>query len=170
MLVPIEILSLLRTQAVIKFTLNEKAVSVNSSDDTPLLWVLRDELKLMGTKYGCGLAQCGACTVVMNGQAIRSCVTPIAAIAGKSVKTIEGLEDKHPLQDAWVEHNVPQCGYCQCGQIMSAVALLENNPKPNEAEIKQAVAGNICRCGCYQRIHEAIADASAVDGESGKES
>jgi len=145
---------------VVKFTLNQKSISVNSSDDTPLLWVLRDELQLNGTKYGCGLAQCGACTVMLDGQAIRSCVMPITAVAGKSVTTIEGLENKHPLQDAWEKHNVPQCGYCQSGQIMSAAALLEKTPQPNEKQIKDAMAGNICRCGCYQRIYEAIADVS----------
>jgi len=154
---------------LIKFTLNTKPITVSSSDDTPLLWVLRDELQLNGTKYGCGLAQCGACTVMLDGQAVRSCVTPIAAIADKSVTTIEGLEDKHPLQDAWVSHNVPQCGYCQSGQIMSAVALLEKTPNPSESEIKQAVAGNICRCGCYQRIYAAISDVANGVSESEQE-
>lgn len=145
---------------MIKFTLNKKPISVTSSEDTPLLWVLRDELELTGTKYGCGLAQCGACTVMLDGQAMRSCVLPVAAIAGKSVTTIEGLEDKHPLQDAWEAHNVPQCGYCQSGQIMNAAALLEKTPKPDEKQIKDAMAGNICRCGCYERIYAAIADVA----------
>lgn len=141
----------------ISFTLNQQTQSVEVSPDTPLLWVIRENLKLTGTKFGCGIAQCGACTVLLNGKAIRSCVTPVTAAQGQELTTIEGLNDKHPLQQAWVDLNVPQCGYCQSGQIMSAVSLLNDNPKPSEAEIKNNMAGNICRCGCYQRIYKAIA-------------
>lgn len=135
--------------------------------DTPLLWVLRDELKLTGTKFGCGMALCGACTVHVNGNPIRSCSTPISAVAGQSVTTIEGLgtpEQPHPLQAAWQELNVPQCGYCQSGQIMSASALLAQNPNPSDEEIDSAMSGNLCRCGTYPRIRAAIhlaADAMA---------
>lgn len=135
--------------------------------DTPLLWVLRDELKLTGTKFGCGMALCGACTVHVNGNPIRSCSTPISAVAGQSVTTIEGLgtpEQPHPLQVAWQELNVPQCGYCQSGQIMSASALLAQNPNPSDEEIDSAMSGNLCRCGTYPRIRAAIhlaADAMA---------
>jgi len=153
---------------MITFTLNNKTVSVSSSEDTPLLWVLRDELKLHGTKFGCGLAQCGACTVMIDDQAMKSCVMPIASISGKTVTTIEGLENQHPLQDAWEKNNVPQCGYCQSGQIMNAVALLKKTPKPDETDIKQAMAGNICRCGCYQRIYASIAEVAAA-GETKSE-
>lgn len=135
--------------------------------DTPLLWVLRDELKLTGTKFGCGMALCGACTVHVNGNPIRSCSTPISAVEGQSVTTIEGLgtpEQPHPLQVAWQELNVPQCGYCQSGQIMSASALLAQNPNPSDEEIDSAMSGNLCRCGTYPRIRAAIhlaADAMA---------
>lgn len=135
--------------------------------DTPLLWVLRDELKLTGTKFGCGMALCGACTVHVNGNPIRSCSTPISAVEGQSVTTIEGLgtpEQPHPLQAAWQELNVPQCGYCQSGQIMSASALLAQNPNPSDEEIDSAMSGNLCRCGTYSRIKAAIhlaADAMA---------
>ncbi len=142
----------------ITFTLNGRSQSVDVPDDTPLLWVLRDTLALTGTKYGCGMAQCGACTVHLDGQAIRSCSTPVGAAAGKKVTTIEGLsaDGSHPLQQAWVAEQVPQCGYCQSGQIMQAAALLTQTPKPTEAEIDAAMAGNICRCGTYQRIRAAI--------------
>ncbi|MFN8647667.1 MAG: (2Fe-2S)-binding protein [Gemmatimonadales bacterium] len=142
----------------ITFTLNGRSQSVDVPDDTPLLWVLRDTLALTGTKYGCGMAQCGACTVHLDGQAIRSCSTPVGAAAGKKVTTIEGLsaDGSHPLQQAWVAEQVPQCGYCQSGQIMQAAALLSQTPTPTDAEIDAAMAGNICRCGTYQRIRAAI--------------
>jgi len=139
---------------------NGKPLSVQAADDTPLLWVLRDELGLTGTKYGCGIAQCGACTVLADGTPIRSCLTPLAAVAGAKITTIEGLEGRHRLQEAWVRLDVPQCGYCQSGQIMSAVALLEQSPQPTDEEIDAAMSGNICRCGAYQRIHAAIKDAA----------
>jgi isoquinoline 1-oxidoreductase alpha subunit len=140
--------------------INGQDVSVQASPDTPLLWVLRDELML--TKYGCGIAQCGACTVHMDGQAIRSCQTPIAAVGAAKIVTIEGLAGLHPLQAAWVRADVPQCGYCQSGQIMSASALLAQKPKPTDDDITSAMNGNICRCGCYQRIRVAIKDAAGV--------
>ena len=124
--------------------------------DTPLLWVLRDHLKLTGTKFGCGAGLCGACTVLLDGQALRSCTLPVTGAEGRSVTTIEGLGDRHPVQQAWVEGSVPQCGYCQSGQIMTTVALLNNNPAPNDDEIKTALAGNLCRCGAYQAIVDAV--------------
>jgi isoquinoline 1-oxidoreductase alpha subunit len=137
--------------------------TVDVEADTPLLWVLRDSLRLTGTKYGCGIAQCGACTVMMNGQAIRSCSYPIASVAGKSITTIEGLsaDGTHPVQLAWIEFDVPQCGYCQSGQIMAAVALLKDKPKPTDAEINSAMT-NICRCGTYPRIRAAIHRAAEL--------
>jgi isoquinoline 1-oxidoreductase subunit alpha len=137
--------------------------TVDMEPDTPLLWVLRDSLKLTGTKYGCGIAQCGACTVMMEGQAIRSCSYPIASVAGKSITTIEGLsaDGTHPVQLAWIEFDVPQCGYCQSGQIMAAVALLKDKPKPTDAEINSAMT-NICRCGTYLRIRQAIHRAAEL--------
>ena len=145
---------------VTSFSVNGKERTVQVDPQKPLLWVLREQLDLTGTKFGCGIAQCGACTVHIDGQAIRSCVTPIASVAGKAVTTIEGLEPKsdeqHPLQQAWIEHQVPQCGYCQSGQLMSAAALLSENPNPNDADIDQAMSGNICRCGMYGRIRQAI--------------
>ncbi len=141
--------------------INGKSLSVEAAPDTPLLWVLRDELGLTGAKYGCGIAQCGACTVHLNGVAVRSCQTPIAALDGVKVTTIEGLEGVHPLQTAWLEADVPQCGYCQSGQIMSAAALLAHTPNPTDAEIDAAMNGNICRCGCYQRVRAAIKLAAA---------
>ena len=140
--------------------INGKAMSVQAAADTPLLWVLRDELGLTGTKYGCGIAQCGACTVLADGQPIRSCSTPIAALATARITTIESLGGSHPLQVAWVKNDVPQCGYCQSGQLMSASALLAQTPKPTDAQIDAAMNGNICRCGTYQRIHAAIKEAS----------
>ena len=138
---------------------------------TPLLWVLRDHLGLVGAKYGCGIAQCGACTVHVNGTPIRSCSVPLAAATGQSVTTIEGLSTKdgklHPLQQAWIEHDVPQCGYCQAGQIMSAAALLKQNPKPTDADIDNAMSGNLCRCGTYLRIRAAIHTAAGrINGSS----
>jgi isoquinoline 1-oxidoreductase alpha subunit len=141
---------------------NGKAINVKAAPDTPLLWVLRDELGLTGTKYGCGIAQCGACTVLADGQPIRSCSTPIAALATAKITTIEGLGGNHPLQVAWVKNDVPQCGYCQSGQLMSAAALLAAKPKPSDAEIDAAMSGNICRCGTYQRIHAAIKEAAGI--------
>ncbi len=148
---------------MIEFTLNGQLVTTNDSADTPLLWAVRDTFKLKGSKFGCGAGLCGACTMHVDGKAVRTCVMPLAAVAGKSVTTIEGLgtpEDLHPLQQAWVEHSVPQCGYCQSGQIMSAAALLERNSNPSSAEIDEAMAGNICRCGCYPRIKQAILSAA----------
>jgi isoquinoline 1-oxidoreductase alpha subunit len=142
--------------------INGKAVSVTAADDTPLLWVLRDELGLTGTKYGCGIAQCGACTVHIDGQPTRSCQTPVSAVAGMKITTIEGLGGHHPLQQAWVAADVPQCGYCQSGQIMSAAALIAENKHPTDADIDAAMSGNICRCGTYQRIRAAIKDAAGI--------
>lgn len=141
---------------------NGRALSVNASPDTPLLWVLRDELGLTGTKFGCGIAQCGACTVLADGQPIRSCQMPISALGTAKITTIESLGGTHPIQEAWVKLDVPQCGYCQSGQIMSAVALLASNPKPDDAAITAAMDGNICRCGAYQRIRAAIKDAAVM--------
>ena len=144
------------------FTLNGKSVSSSSEADTPLLWVIRDELKLTGTKFGCGAALCGACTVHVDGKAVRSCVTPISSVQGKKVTTIEGLspDASHPLQKAWIAEEVPQCGYCQSGQIMKAAELLASNPKPNREQIVSHMDGNICRCGTYHRIIAAIQRAS----------
>jgi isoquinoline 1-oxidoreductase alpha subunit len=141
---------------------NGKAVAVTAAVDTPLLWVLRDELKLTGTKYGCGIAQCGACTVLADGQPIRSCSTTIEMVGSAKITTIESLGGQHPVQQAWVKHDVPQCGYCQSGQIMSAVALLATTPKPSDTDIDAAMDGNICRCGTYQRVRAAIKDAAGV--------
>jgi isoquinoline 1-oxidoreductase alpha subunit len=142
---------------------NGRDVAVQSSPDTPLLWVLRDELGLTGTKYGCGIAECGACTVHLNGQPQRSCQAPINALAGVKITTIEGLGGTHPVQAAWIKRDVPQCGYCQSGQIMSAAALLARNPKPSDDDIDRAMSGNICRCGTYQRIRAAIKDAAGIE-------
>ena len=138
--------------------INGKTYKTDVADDTPLLWVLRDHLGLVGTKYGCGVASCGACTVHINGEATRSCVLPIAAIATENITTIEGLSDTgtHPLQLAWDEVDVAQCGYCQAGQLMSAAALLKRNPKPSDTDIDAALVGNICRCGTYHRIKNAV--------------
>ena len=154
---------------MISLTVNGTSQRVDVSPDTPLLWVLRDHLGLTGTKYGCGMALCGACTVHVNGQAIRSCVMPISAAAGKSVLTIEGLsrDGSHPLQQAWIAEEVPQCGYCQSGQIMAAAVLLRENPRPSDADIDDAMSGNICRCGTYQRIRRAIHRAAAAPAEGG---
>ena len=144
------------------FTLNGKPVTAKSEEDTPLLWVIRDELKLTGTKYGCGIAQCGACTVHVDGAAVRSCVAPVSSVKGKQVTTIEGLSanSSHPLQKAWVAEEVPQCGYCQSGQIMKAAELLKSTPKPSREQIVKHMNGNICRCGTYHRIIAAIQRAS----------
>jgi isoquinoline 1-oxidoreductase alpha subunit len=154
---------------MIEFTLNGQLVQSNDEPDTPLLWVVRDSFKLTGSKFGCGIAQCGACTMHVDGRAQRTCVLPIAAVAGKAITTIEGLgtpEDLHPLQQAWAEQGVPQCGYCQSGQIMSAASLLSENPNPSESEVESAMAGNICRCGCYPRIKNAILTV-AEQGQAG---
>lgn len=147
---------------MIEFKLNGQAVTSNSPPDTPLLWVIRDELKLKGTKYGCGIAQCGACTVHLDGAAMRSCVTPVSNVANKSITTIEGLDSAagNALQSAWVAEQVPQCGYCQSGQIMSAADLLSQNPKPSDAQISEFMNGNLCRCMAYTRIHKAIKTAA----------
>ncbi len=142
--------------------INGASIQVAAAPDTPLLWVLRDELGLTGTKYGCGIAQCGACTVHANGKAIRSCQAPIGSLVGVKITTIEGLGGVHPVQAAWIKRDVPQCGYCQSGQIMSAAALLAATPKPTDADIDAAMSGNICRCGTYQRIRAAIKDAAGV--------
>ncbi len=144
----------------LKINGNKHEVDVDPS--TPILWVLRDHLNLVGTKYGCGVAACGTCTIHLNGVAMRSCMLPVSSIGNKPVTTIEGLSDNgtHPVQKAWLEHDVPQCGYCQAGQIMSAAALLDANPKPSDAEIDAAMSGNICRCGTYTRIKSAIKTAS----------
>ena len=149
--------------AAIKFTLNGKPQTVDVVSQMPLLWVLRDNLGMTGTKFGCGMALCGACTVHLNGEAIRSCSTPIANVAGKSVTTIEGLsaDGSHPVQRAWLEGDVPQCGYCQSGQIMAAAALLAATPNPDDSDIDAAMAGNICRCGTYVRIRAAIKQAAS---------
>jgi isoquinoline 1-oxidoreductase subunit alpha len=145
-------------------TVNDRAVDVDAAPDTPLLWVLRDHLAMTGTKYGCGMALCGACTVHVEGVAMRSCVLPLRAVEGKRITTIEGLSDmrSHAVQRAWIELDVPQCGYCQSGQIMSAAALLETTPRPTDADIDAAMAGNICRCGTYSRIRRAIHRAAEL--------
>lgn len=149
--------------ARIKLNVNGADHDVEVADDQPLLWVLRDELKLVGTKFGCGMAQCGACTVHLNGSPIRSCMTPATAVVGQKITTIEGLAQAGALtavQKAWIEHDVPQCGYCQAGQIMSATALLRTTPNPSDAQIDAAMQGNICRCGTYIRIRTAIKSAA----------
>jgi aerobic-type carbon monoxide dehydrogenase small subunit (CoxS/CutS family) len=149
---------------LIKFILNGEKTSVDAPDDMPLLWVLRDILKLTGTKYGCGIAQCGSCTVHLEGKAVRSCVVPMSAVAGQAVTTIEGLPENgelHPVQVAWIEEQVPQCGYCQPGMIMSAAALLAENPDPSDQDIDRSVT-NICRCGTYPRIRRAIHRAAGA--------
>jgi aerobic-type carbon monoxide dehydrogenase small subunit (CoxS/CutS family) len=149
---------------MVRFAVNGQQQSVDADADTPLLWVLRDHLGLTGTKYGCGLALCGACTVHVDGVAVRSCVLPLKALEGKSVMTIEGLstDRSHAVQRAWIELDVPQCGYCQSGQIMSAVALLRDNPTPSDGDIDAALAGNVCRCGTYSRIRKAIHRAAEL--------
>jgi isoquinoline 1-oxidoreductase subunit alpha len=146
------------------FMLNGKPKTVDVNPNMPLLWVLRDTLNMTGTKFGCGMALCGACTVHIGGEATRSCITPISSVAGKKVTTIEGLSatDTHPVQRAWIEIDVPQCGYCQSGQIMTASALLAKTPHPTDAEITDAMSGNICRCGTYDRIRKAIHRAAEI--------
>lgn len=154
---------------MITLTINRKTYNVKSDPETPLLWVLRDELGLVGTKYGCGVAQCGACTVHLNGEAVRSCVTKLSRAAGQKVVTIEGLAEKadHPVQKAWLELDVAQCGYCQSGQIMSAAVLLRENKNPTDEDINAAMAGNICRCGTYLRIRDAIHLAAEMQRKKG---
>ncbi|MEK6481291.1 (2Fe-2S)-binding protein [Catalinimonas sp. 4WD22] len=148
--------------ATFKLTINGKQQQIDADPATPMLWVLRDHLKLVGTKYGCGIAQCGACTIHLNGTAVRSCQLPVSAVGEQKVTTIEGLSEKgdHPVQKAWLEHDVPQCGYCQAGQIMTAAALLEKNANPSDEEIESAMNGNICRCGTYLRIKAAVKTAA----------
>src|SRR3989441_4259154 len=150
--------------AMISFTVNGKQRQVDVPPEMPLLWVLRESLNLTGTKYGCGIAVCGACTVHVDGAPVRSCITPASAVAGRRVTTIEGLSERadHPVQKAWMEVDVPQCGYCQSGQIMSAAALLARKPSPTDADIDDGMSGNICRCGTYQRIRAAIHRAAAI--------
>ena len=149
-----------------RLTVNGKTSEVDVDPSTPLLWALREWVGLTGTKYGCGVAQCGACTVHVDGQPVRACITPVSSASGKQVTTIEGLSatSDHPVQKAWMEVDVPQCGFCQSGQIMSAVALLNAKPKPTDDDIDAAMAGNICRCGTYQRIRAAIHRAAALKG------
>jgi isoquinoline 1-oxidoreductase subunit alpha len=148
----------------IQFIVNGKPQSVDVPPNMPLLWVLRDTLGMTGTKFGCGMALCGACTVHIDGDATRSCITPISSVAGKKITTIEGLspDRSHPVQRAWIEVDVPQCGYCQSGQIMSAASLLAKTPRPSDAEIDDAMKGNICRCGTYQRIRQAVHRAAEL--------
>lgn len=146
-----------------RFKLNGRTVTAQSEPDTPLLWVIRDEVGLTGTKFGCGAGLCGACTVQLDGDPIRACSTPVSAVAGKSVATVEGLSrnNSHPLQKAWIKHDVPQCGYCQSGQLMSAAALLAKKRNPSDADIDAAMSGNICRCGTYVRVRAAVKTAAA---------
>ncbi|HEY3836761.1 MAG TPA: (2Fe-2S)-binding protein [Bryobacteraceae bacterium] len=155
--------------AVSKFVLNGKPENVDTVPEMPLLWVLRDTLGLTGTKFGCGMALCGACTVLVNGQPVRSCVTPVSAVQGKTVTTIEGLSEQHThaVQQAWIEEDVPQCGYCQSGQIMTAVALLNKAGNPTDRDIDEALRGNICRCGTYDTIRRAIHRAAGLKSNAG---
>ena len=154
----------------IHFTLNGKPTTLDVNPDMPLLWALRDSLNMTGTKFGCGMALCGACTVHINGEATRSCITPVSSLAGKRVTTIEGLSPdlSHPVQKAWMEIDVPQCGYCQSGQIMAAAALLAETPHPTDAQIEDAMSGNICRCGTYNQIRKAIHRAAQLQGGGNK--
>lgn len=150
--------------AAITLKINKKEYEVDVDPQTPLLWVIRDHVGLVGTKYGCGIAQCGACTVHLNGTAVRSCSLPVSSVAGSEITTIEGLSEKadHPVQQAWREHDVPQCGYCQAGQMMTAASFLAQNPKPNDADIENAMHGNICRCATYNKIKDAVKTASKL--------
>jgi isoquinoline 1-oxidoreductase alpha subunit len=151
---------------MIELKVNDQIQQVDVEADTPLLWVIREQLNLIGTKFGCGMAQCCACTVHLNGQPIRSCVTPVSAVVGQAITTIEGIADDSgklsKVQQAWIDEQVPQCGYCQSGQIMSAVALLESNPNPSDSDIDAAMSGNVCRCGMYGRIKKAIKNAASI--------
>jgi isoquinoline 1-oxidoreductase alpha subunit len=153
----------------IKLRVNRTDQTVDVAADTPLLWVLRETLGLTGTKFGCGMALCGACTVHLDGEAVRSCVTPVSRAAGKAITTIEGLSRdlSHPLQQAWIAEDVPQCGYCQSGQIMAAAVLLRENPRPTDADIDDAMTGNLCRCGTYQRVRRAIHRAAETKARGG---
>jgi isoquinoline 1-oxidoreductase alpha subunit len=153
---------------MISLIVNGRKHAVDASPDTPLLWVLREKLGLMGTKYGCGIGLCGACTVHIDGLPQRSCLVPVKDAQGKKITTIEGIPDSHPVKKAWIEDDVPQCGYCQTGQIMSAVALLQTNPKPSDDDIDGAMTGNICRCGTYRRIRRAIHRAADISVKGGK--
>ena len=152
--------------ATFNLTVNGQQHQVDVAPDTPVLWVLRDHLDLVGTKYGCGIAQCGACTIHLDGTAVRACTLPVSRAEGRSITTIEGLSEEgdHPVQEAWLEHDVPQCGYCQAGQIMTAVSFLESNPNPSEEEIEEAMNGNLCRCGTYLRIRDAVKTAATNMG------
>jgi len=160
----------MRPVTMVGLKVNGKEHRVEALPDTPLLWVLRDHLGLTGTKFGCGAALCGACTVLVNGEATRSCVTPVSSVLGKEITTIEGLsaDGSHPVQKAWITDEVPQCGYCHSGQIMAAAALLSKNPAPSDAEIDRIMSGNICRCGTYQRIRQAIHRAARMMAEGGR--
>jgi isoquinoline 1-oxidoreductase alpha subunit len=153
---------------MITLFVNDKKHVVDASPDMPLLWVLREKLGLTGTKYGCGAGLCGACTVHIDGQPQRSCLVPVKDAQGKKITTIEGIPENHPVKKAWIEDDVPQCGYCQPGQIMSAVALLQAKPKPSDTDIDDAMTGNICRCGTYKRIRRAIYRAAGTTAEGGK--
>ena len=155
---------------MIPLTVNGKKYEVEVPPSTPLLWVIRERLGLTGTKYGCGISQCGVCTVHVNGEAIRSCVTRVSSVAGKEIVTIEGLssDHSHPVQQAWIAEDVPQCGYCHSGQIMTAAALLAKNPRPSDADIDLAMSGNLCRCGTYQRIRRAIHRAAEMMAKGGE--
>lgn len=154
---------------MIEMTVNGRAVQVDVPGDTPLLWVIREHVQLTGSKFGCGMGLCGACTMHLNGNAVRTCILPVSAAAGAQITTIEGIgkpEQLHPVQQAWLEHSVAQCGYCQSGQIMSAVDLLAKNPKPSDADIESAMSGNICRCGTYPRIKAAVHRAAELQSQS----
>lgn len=154
---------------MVEMKVNGERVTLDADPNTPLLWVIREQLGLIGTKFGCGIAQCGACTVHLDGVAVRSCAMPVAAVQGREITTIEGLTadgEMHPLQQAWVDEQVPQCGYCQSGQIMSAAALLEDNPDPTDVQINAAMRGNVCRCGTYPRIRRAIKRAAKSSGST----
>ena len=153
---------------MIQLTLNGEEIALDLEPETPLLWVVRDELDLPGTKFGCGIGQCGACTIHLDGQPVRGCLTPLSAAAGRTVTTIEGLSPAgdHPLQRAWVKFSVPQCGYCQSGQLMTAAALLESNPTPSDEQIDAAMAGNLCRCGTYDRIRNAVRHVARAGDEA----
>jgi isoquinoline 1-oxidoreductase subunit alpha len=157
----------------IHFSLNGKPTTLDVNPDMPLLWALRDNLNMTGTKFGCGMALCGACTVHVNGEATRSCITPVSSLAGKKVTTIEGLSldgHSHPVQKAWIEIDVPQCGYCQSGQIMTAAAFLAKTPNPTDAQIDDAMSGNVCRCGTYNQIRKAIRSAAKIQASGGTKS